>query len=93
MRAPHSSATIQPAFVVAEAAMTQPNTVLVRSHLGCRLEVQDDGGQGWIVRIHDPRGAVSLTLKNRVPNGLEPLLAEARQQVDRAYGIVERPGW
>jgi hypothetical protein len=73
--------------------MTRPNTVLVRSHLGCRLEVQDDGGQGWIVRVYDRAGAMSLTLRNRVPNGLEPLLAEARHQVDRAYGMAERPPW
>jgi hypothetical protein len=86
-------ANIPPTFLAAEAVMTRPNTVLVRSHLGCRLEVQDDGGQGWIVRVYDSRGGVSLTLRNRVPNGLEPLLAEARERVDQAYGVSKGPRW
>jgi hypothetical protein len=69
------------------------NTVMVRSYRNCRLEIQDDGGEGWIVRVHDADGLASCTLRNRVPNGLEPLLAEARAQVDRAYGQVSAPLW
>jgi hypothetical protein len=57
------------------------------------LVVQDDGREGWIVRIHDATGAASRTLRNRVPDGLEVLLAEARHQVDRERGMSEPPLW
>jgi hypothetical protein len=64
--------------------MTRPTTVEVRTHRGHRLEVRDDGGEGWIVAVHPPRGgAPPEVLRNGVPNGLAALLAEARRRVDR----------
>ena len=75
------------------STVRRPNTVFVQSYLGCRLEVQDDGGDGWIVRVHDAKKGVSFTLRNRVPTGLEPLLAEARERIDRIRGAIEGPRW
>jgi hypothetical protein len=69
--------------------MARPQTMFVWFYLDCRLEVQDDGGEGWIVRIYDAQGAALRTLRSRIRNGLELLLTEARQKVDHAYGMSD----
>ncbi|MCO6415655.1 hypothetical protein JYK14_05615 [Siccirubricoccus sp. KC 17139] len=48
-----------------------------------RLEMLDDGHEGWVVAIHAPDDGGQVTLRNHVPSGLVQLLEEARQQVDR----------
>lgn len=66
--------------------MPRQYVVDVRSYRGHRLEVQDDGGDGWRVVVHAPRGArvpSVETLRNSVPGGLGELLGEARRRVDR----------
>jgi hypothetical protein len=57
----------------------------VRAYRGHRLELHDDGGTGWTVLVYPPpgRGGAPEVLRNRMPNGLECLLAEARRRVDR----------
>lgn len=59
--------------------------VQVHTYRGHRIEVRDDGGDGWAVVVHPrpgDRGAPE-TLRSGTPNGLAGLLAEARQRVDR----------
>jgi hypothetical protein len=64
--------------------MTRSTTVQVRTYRGHRLEVRDDGGDGWIVSIYLVKGgALPEALRNSVPNGLATLLAEAERRVDR----------
>lgn len=56
----------------------------LRSYRNHRLEVADDGAEGWVVAIHAPGGGPDrVALRNRVPNGLAALLEEARTQIDR----------
>lgn len=61
--------------------------VLVRHHRGHRLDIRDDGGDGWIVFIHHPAsagpGEASHKLLSRVPNGLGQLIVEAQRIIDR----------
>lgn len=68
-------------------------TVLIQTYRTCRLEVQDDGGDGWIVHVRDAKGAIKATLRNRVPSGLDVLLSEARGQVDRHAEGAMSPRW
>ncbi len=67
--------------------MPRPRRLGVRTCRNHRLEVQDDGGQGWSVTIHgagpDDSPPRRVVLRNAVPNGLEALLNEARRRVDR----------
>jgi hypothetical protein len=63
--------------------MTRSTTVEVRTYRGHRLEVRDDGGDGWIVSIYPVAGgALPEAIRNSIPNGLATLLAEAEQRVD-----------
>ena len=64
--------------------MPRSATVQLRTHRHHRLEVRDDGGEGWCVVIHAPGdGARPEILRNRVPNGLGTLMGEARRLVDQ----------
>jgi hypothetical protein len=65
--------------------------MLVKSYRGCRLEVQDDGGEGWTVNVTDRHGGHVAILRNCVTQGLSVLLEEARCQVDKAQGHAQRP--
>jgi hypothetical protein len=60
----------------------------LRTYRDCRLEVLDDGGDGWMVVVHAPDAPSERQLRNRVPQGLAPLLAEAKAHVDRRLGLV-----
>lgn len=77
--------------------MAKVRSVSVRTYRAHRFEIRDDGGLGWIITIHAQQGrdgvlsgAAGVRLRNKVPNGLEPLIEEARQQVDRA---LDGPSW
>ena len=48
-----------------------------------RLSIRDDGGEGWNVRVYSPSGRDGWELQCAVPGGLEELLTEARQRIDR----------
>ncbi len=65
--------------------MARSSGVQVRTYRDHKLELRDDGGTGWAVAIHPPpgSGAPPETLRNRMPLGLNGLLAEARRRVDR----------
>lgn len=65
----------------------------VSSYRRYRLKLFERPDEGWVVAIHDPSGGLRVVLKNRVPDGLEPLLEEARTQVDRWTGRLCQPGW
>jgi hypothetical protein len=54
-------------------------------HRGYRMSVAGTPGNGWSVTIHPPAGGRrrAVRLRNRVPHGLEELLAEARRRIDR----------
>src|SRR3712207_1442339 len=55
----------------------------IRTYRNHRLEVLDDGADGWAVAIHVAGEGRTVVLRNSVPNGLDVLLAEARARVDR----------
>ena len=57
--------------------------VSVRVYREHRLEVLDDRGTGWAVRIHAPGTPDRVVLRNSVPNGLAVLIEEAMRQIDR----------
>jgi hypothetical protein len=64
--------------------MPRSAKVQLQTYRNHRLEVRDDGGDGWCVVIHVPGdGARSEVLHNRVPNGLRALMGEARRRVDQ----------
>lgn len=73
--------------------MPRPTQVGLRTYRNHRLEVRDDGGDGWCVVIHAPgRGALQPeVLRNRVPNGLGILMDEARRRVDQKLGGGRAP--
>ena len=48
-----------------------------------RLEVDDDGGDGWLVTIYDPDLTDRSVLRTSVPGGLAELLDEAHARIDR----------
>ena len=64
------------------------------AHRGFRIEVFDESGAGWRVIIHPPKGGVSVSevLRNHVPCGLDVLLAEARERIDRRVLGPAPPG-
>ncbi|RYG63560.1 hypothetical protein EON80_20985 [bacterium] len=63
--------------------MTKQQPVALKSYRNHRLEVLDDGGDGWVVTIYEPQGGNSTTLRNRVPSGLSFLMEEAEAIIDR----------
>jgi hypothetical protein len=65
--------------------MARSTTMQVRAYRGHHLELRDDGGTGWTVLVYPPpgRGGTPEVLRNRMPSGLEGLLAEALRRVDR----------
>jgi Ca2+-transporting ATPase len=68
-----------------EDAMRRETGIQVHTYCGHRIEVRDDGGDGWAVMVHPrpgDRGAPE-TLRSGMPNSLAGLLAEARRRVDR----------
>ena len=73
--------------------MPRETTVMLKTYRGWRIEVRDDGGQGWLAIIREPQTGLATTLRNRVPQGLEPLLAEARSRVDRETGQELALNW
>lgn len=54
----------------------------VRTYRGCRLEILDDGGNGWIIAVYVPGEPNPLRMRNRVPHGLGVLMQEAEIMVD-----------
>lgn len=62
-------------------------TLQVQTYRQHRIEVKDDRGNGWIIRIYPPTNEdIPRTLINRVPNGLSVLLEEAHTIIDRRSG-------
>ena len=68
-----------------EDAMGRETGIQVHSYRGHRIEVRDDGGDGWAVTVHPRPGdhGAPETLRSGMLNGLAGLLAEARRRVDR----------
>ena len=68
-----------------EDAMRRETGIQVHTYRGHRIEVRDDGGDGWAVVVHPRPGdhGAPETLRSGTPNGLAGLLAQARRQVDR----------
>lgn len=60
--------------------------VEVRTYRDSRLEVLDDGGDGWTVAIYASDGTGRVLLRNRTPHGLAQLLKEAEAHVNRRLG-------
>jgi hypothetical protein len=67
--------------------MTKQQPVSLKSYRNHRLEVLDDGGDGWVVTIYEPQCGKSATLRNRVPSGLKFLVAEAEATIDRRLDV------
>lgn len=65
--------------------MQSARQVEVRTYQGCQLEILDDGGDGWVVIIYIPGAPGRLRLHNRVPHGLEMLVQEAKDIVDKRF--------
>ncbi|SDB74624.1 hypothetical protein [Belnapia rosea] len=63
--------------------MLRPSQVKLQTHRGYRLEVKDDGGDGWMVTIYTPDSSDKSVLRTSVPDGLTGLLDEARSHIDR----------
>jgi len=58
--------------------------VRVVNHRHYRIEVFDERGGGWRLLVHAPdNDGRPEILRNHVPNGLEELLTEARERIDR----------
>jgi hypothetical protein len=59
--------------------------VHVVSYRAYRFEVLDEVGTGWQVVLHPPTdsGAAREVLRTACPDGLAPLLAEARGRVEQ----------
>lgn len=55
----------------------------VRAYRNARLEIMDDGGDGWAAAIYITGEPGRHMLRNRVPHGLAGLLQEAEARVDR----------
>lgn len=74
--------------------MPRARRIGIRMYRGHRLEVVDDGGSGWAVSVYgarqSARARAQLTLRNAVPNGLEELLQQAHQYIDR---VLDGPPW
>jgi hypothetical protein len=54
------------------------------------IEIIDDGGTGWAVVIREPDSTDRHALRNRMPNGLEVLIEEARAHIDRRIDGTSR---
>lgn len=68
--------------------MPRSTSIQIHSYRGYRIEVRDDGGDGWEVVVYprpSDRGAPEA-LRSGMPGGLAGLLAEARLRVDRRFG-------
>lgn len=66
--------------------MVQPPVrVRIVTHRSFRIEVIDEDGAGWRVILWPPDGGTPAPeiLRNYMPSGLDPLLAEARARIDR----------
>ncbi|MBL6081357.1 hypothetical protein JMJ56_25505 [Belnapia sp. T18] len=63
--------------------MPGPRQVGVENYRDHRIEVQDDGAEGWMLTIFEPNTYETSTLRCSVPDGLAVLLDEARSRVDR----------
>ena len=64
--------------------MSRPMTLEVRTYRSHRLEVRDDGRDGWIIAIYASRpGASPEVLRDSTPYGIATLLAEAERRVDQ----------
>ena len=48
-----------------------------------RISIRDDGGEGWNIRVYPPSGEDGWELQCAVPGGLDELLTEAHQRIDR----------
>ena len=48
-----------------------------------RIPIRDDGGEGWNIRVYPPSGEDGWELQSSVPGGLDELLSQARQRIDR----------
>ncbi|WP_043342623.1 hypothetical protein [Belnapia moabensis] len=70
--------------------MQGPRQVGIENHRDHRIEVQDDGAEGWILTIYDPKAFEKSTLRCSVPDGLTTLLNEARSRIDRR---LDGQGW
>ncbi len=55
----------------------------VRHYPLSHLSMREDGGDGWNVRVYPPSGKDAWEMQCSVPDGLNELLAEARQRIDR----------
>lgn len=64
-------------------AMQNMKRMEIRSYRNARLEIMDDGGDGWAVAIYIADEPSRRMLRNRVPHGLAVLLSEAEAYVDR----------
>lgn len=73
--------------------MQHMRQVEVRTYRGCHLEILDDGGDGWVVAVHNPGTPDRLLLRNRTPNGLSVLLEEAEARVDRRLSAAPFPDY
>ncbi len=73
--------------------MSPPGAMRVKLYHRCRLEIQDDGRQGWTIHIHTSRGGKPGTIRNRVPEGPAVLQEEARTRVDHECGDWATPRW
>jgi hypothetical protein len=71
--------------------MQREAVLQVRTYRGYRLEVRDDGWDGWVIVVHPDavHEATATALRNGLPHGLEHLLAEAHDLVDR---LCDGPG-
>ncbi len=63
--------------------MPRPRQVELRTHRDYRLEIKDDGGDGWMVIIYASNHTDRSVLRTSVPGGLAGLLDEARSRIDR----------
>lgn len=63
--------------------MQHMKRVEIRSYRNARLEIMDDGGDGWAVAIYIADEPDHRMLRNCVPHGLVVLLSEAEAYVDR----------
>jgi hypothetical protein len=64
--------------------MPELRRVSMQTYRYHRIELLDDGSDGWVVRIHaEGGGTAAVVLRNAVPNGLPVLLSEAKARVDR----------
>jgi hypothetical protein len=62
-----------------------PVSVRLLTYRSFRIEVFDEEGSGWRVIVRPPAGGhpAPEVLRNHMPAGLEPLLAEAKARIDR----------